>query len=559
MKVVLKEWFKRPKHLILFIVGIVFSALGSVVSVSNEKLLAMIFDTLGDPKIISQFVIGVLLSGVFALVKKYTTRVIHCQYTSMNNDFSDKVLDSEYNMFLQYPSDRVLSISEQMFQITGSITCLGDMIKQFIQIIVLVFAIRAIVPDIALPLVVVYTIGACILWKIYKKWGEIDRKADEYKRARNHELDMIVNGFKEVRGFCTEDMHRGKVREYNRMALGMFCKRQDISIAITLVFRLINAITYVVVIAYCVPKLISGEISPAFAVLLASYAVQLSDPMEYALDSLDDLSQRLARIGEYEKFMAYENHYVEQRSEVILESFRSEIKLTNLGFTYGNKSSDDVLKDITMVIKKGERVGICGESGGGKTTLFNILMDYYTPNAGSISVDGIDYRDIDPSSIRSHIGIVNQDIYIFDDTIWFNVSYGKSIATEAEVVEACKKAGIYDFICKLKDGFQTKVGPKGLKLSGGQKQRIGLARVFLVNPEIILLDEATSALDNESETIVQDALSALQGKTLVTIAHRLSTIRDSDRIYVIGNGSIVESGTHEELIELGGVYAKLNK
>lgn len=177
-----------------------------------------------------------------------------------------------------------------------------------------------------------------------------------------------------------------------------------------------------------------------------------------------------------------------------------------------------------------------------------------------ISIDGIPYSEINARSLRSKIGIVNQDVYIFDQTIRYNVLYGKPSATEAELIEACKKANIYEFIKEQPDGFDTNVGPKGLKLSGGQKQRIGLARLFLYDPEIILLDEATASLDNDSERLVQDAMTLFDGKTIVTIAHRLSTIRDSDIIYVIDKHHVVEQGTHEELMMIeDGIYRRLNK
>lgn len=559
MRVVLREWLKRPKFFLMAVAEVIFATIARMIFVSNEKLLATIFDTLGDPKVISQFMLGLLLAFVVLIGRKYMSRAIHCQYTDIMNAFSQKILTGEYNMFLQYPADRLQSISEQTYQITGALVVMGDMLRHTFQLVILVCAISTILPSVAIPLVAIYSIGAMILWRMYKYWNKIDKEADDHKRKRNHELDMVVNGFKEVRGFCTENRHRDIIRTHNNEAFRLFCVRGNASIYITAIFRIINFATYIVVLWYCLPRLISGEITPAFAVLLASYAAQLSDPMEIALDCLDDLSFRLARVGEFDKFMSYENTCVVQRNNIELTAFKNEIRLDNVTFAYKDSSSDDILKNVSLTVRKGEHVGICGKSGGGKTTLFNIFMDYYTPNSGSVLVDGIDYRDINPYSLRKHIGIVNQDIYTFDDTIWYNVAYAKPSATESEVISACTKAGIYDFICGLQDGFQTNVGPKGLKLSGGQKQRIGLARVFLANPDIILLDEATSALDNESETIVQGALAELKDKTVITIAHRLSTIRDSDCIYVIEDGHIVESGTHEKLMEMNGAYAHLNK
>ena len=226
-----------------------------------------------------------------------------------------------------------------------------------------------------------------------------------------------------------------------------------------------------------------------------------------------------------------------------------------MSFAY--EKSDMVLNKINLTIHKGESIGVCGESGGGKSTLLKLLEKFYAPIAGTITVDGIDIQELTSASLRDKMGVVSQDTYIFDTTIYENIRHGSPNATEYEVIDACKKASLYDFILSLPDGFQTQVGPKGLKLSGGQRQRISLARIFLRNPEIILLDEATSALDNESEKIVQQSLRAFSGKTIITIAHRLTTIENCDKIVVIDNHRIAESGTHSELLEQGGVYARL--
>ena len=214
-----------------------------------------------------------------------------------------------------------------------------------------------------------------------------------------------------------------------------------------------------------------------------------------------------------------------------------------------------VFKNLNLCISPGEKLAIVGPSGGGKTTLCNLIPRFYDVNNGQILIDDNDIRKYTLKSLRSNIGIVQQDVYLFSGTVLENIVYGRTEATREEVVEAAKKAGAHEFITSLKDGYDTYVGERGVKLSGGQKQRISIARVFLKNPPIMILDEATSALDNESEFEVAKSLNRLsQGRTTITIAHRLSSIKNSDRILVLTEDGIVEEGNHDSLMEKKGIY-----
>jgi len=230
--------------------------------------------------------------------------------------------------------------------------------------------------------------------------------------------------------------------------------------------------------------------------------------------------------------------------------------MEHVSFGYG--TSSEVLDDIDLHIPVGQTLALVGPSGGGKTTLCHLIPNFYHATDGVIRIDGTDINDITFESLRKNIGIVQQDVFLFNGTIAENILYGRLDATMEEVIEAAKRANIHDYVMSLEDGYDTQVGERGVRLSGGQKQRLSIARVFLKDPAILILDEATSALDNTTEILIQQALDELcKGRTTLVVAHRLSTIKNADRIAVVSGGSIVEAGSHEQLMEQNGLYARL--
>ena len=247
----------------------------------------------------------------------------------------------------------------------------------------------------------------------------------------------------------------------------------------------------------------------------------------------------------------------DKEDAVPLKVTEGRIDFDNVTFKY-SEDSEEILNHINLNIGSGESFALVGPSGGGKTTICNLIPRFYEITEGSIKIDGTDIRNVTLKSLRENIGVVQQDVYLFSGTVRENIEYGKPGATEEEIREAARLAGAEDFIDKLPDGFDTYVGERGVKLSGGQKQRISIARVFLKNPKILILDEATSALDNESEFLVQQSLELLsKGRTTITVAHRLTTIKNADKILVITKDGIAESGTHQELTDKNGIYANM--
>ncbi len=251
----------------------------------------------------------------------------------------------------------------------------------------------------------------------------------------------------------------------------------------------------------------------------------------------------------------------EQEKENVkeLKNVRGEISFENVTFSY-KEDGEEILKNVSFNIKQGSKTAFVGASGGGKTTICHLIPRFYPINEGSIKIDGTDIRDVSLASLRDNIGIVQQDVFLFGGTLRENIMYGKTDATEEEMIEAAKKAKIHDFVMSLEDGYDSEIGERGVKLSGGQKQRISIARIFLKNPAILILDEATSALDNTTEILIQSEFDKLcEGRTTLVVAHRLSTIKNADEIIVVSDGEIEERGSHSELLDKNGNYAKLYK
>jgi ATP-binding cassette subfamily B protein len=241
-----------------------------------------------------------------------------------------------------------------------------------------------------------------------------------------------------------------------------------------------------------------------------------------------------------------------------IEDVQGDIFFKNV--TYGYEGDTDVLHDLTLDIKKGEVLALVGPSGGGKTTICHLIPHFYNVEKGEIFIDGKEIHDITMKSLRSNIGIVQQDVYLFNASIKENILYGRPSATDEEVIEAAKRANIHDYVMTLEKGYDTVIGERGVKLSGGQKQRLSIARVFLKNPPILILDEATSALDNTTEILIQRSLDELcKGRTTIVVAHRLSTVKNANKIAVVSDGRVIELGTHNELVALDGTYAGLYK
>lgn len=372
----------------------------------------------------------------------------------------------------------------------------------------------------------------------------------------NTEIETSLSGIRTAKAFGNEKIENARFTAANDkfkvakrefyMAMARFMSSME--------FLLCSL--NVAIIGYGGYLIMKGQMDYRDLVTFTLYITAFVNPMRKLASFTELFSNGFAGLKRFVDLMRTEPTLQDKPDATPLAEVKGEIQVNSVSFAYDADLA--VLRNVDLHIKPGETVAIVGPSGGGKTTLCQLIPRFYDVSDGSITIDGRDVRDVTQRSIHENIGIVQQDVFLFADTIFENIRYGKPDATEEEVISAAKKAEIYDDILAMPEGFKTYVGERGALLSGGQKQRVAIARIFLKDPPILILDEATSALDSVTEAKIQSAFDALaEGRTTLIIAHRLSTIRAADRIVSIADGAVTESGTHDELLAMNGIYAQL--
>ena len=373
----------------------------------------------------------------------------------------------------------------------------------------------------------------------------------------NSQIEDSLLGIRVVKSFANEDIEQEKFDRGNKKFLSIKTKVYHIMASFHSSTRLFDGIMYIVVVVAGGLFMLKGKIGAPDYIAYLMFVTTLLTSIRRIVEFAEQFQRGLSGIERFCEIMDTDPEIMDSIGAADIEDVRGEIEFHDVSFSYetGDKK---VLSHLDLKVTPGESIALVGPSGGGKTTLCSLIPRFYEVSSGEILIDGKNIKDITLSSLRNHIGVVAQDVYMFSGSIKENIAYGKLDATDEEIIAAAKLAGAHDFIMSLTDGYDTYVGERGFKLSGGQKQRVSIARVFLKNPPILILDEATSALDNESERLVQRSLETLaKGRTTFTIAHRLTTIKNADRILVLTENGIEESGSHEELVKAGGIYSEL--
>lgn len=434
------------------------------------------------------------------------------------------------------PEDIIISL----IKIVGALVILGQ-INQKLTLLTACF----------LPLILIFALY------LNKRMKRVFKQNRVKMADINGQIEDNLSGIRVVKSFANEDIEMRKFREGNDRFLAT--KRRSYLYMGTyhsVLNAMLTAVTILVVLAGA-RFIIGGTMEIPDLITFLLYIANFTEPVKKLINFTEQFQNGYSGYTRFREIMDIQPDIADKKDAKELDSVKGTVEFRNVTFRY-EEATEKVLDHINLTVPAGSYVALVGSSGGGKTTLCSLIPRFYDVTEGSVCIDGNDVRDVTLKSLRNQIGIVQQDVYLFAGTVMDNILYGRPDATREEVIQAAKNANAHDFIMELPDGYDTDIGQRGVKLSGGQKQRLSIARVFLKNPRILIFDEATSALDNESERIVQESLEKLaKERTTFVIAHRLSTIRNAERILVLTEDGIAEEGTHEELMNLHGVYEKL--
>ena len=553
---------------VVFFIDLICAAVISLVDLAYPQILRTMTKTLftqdKDMILHALPVIAVSLFVMYivqSLCKYYVTYQGHMMGANMERDMRRELFDHYQELSFSYYSRN--NSGQMMSKLVSDLFDISEFAHHgpenlFISLVKIVGAfifLFFINKKLALPLIILVIVMFVFSFRQNAKMQETFMENRRKIGDVNASLQDTLSGIRVVQSFANEDIEREKFKKSNEAFL--VSKRDNYHcmggfMSSNLFFQ---GMMYLVTLVYGGYLIAQGEMQAADLAMYALYIGIFISPIQILVELVEMMQKGLSGFRRFLDVMETESEIKDADDAVELKDVKGHVCYDHVSFHYSDDETP-VLSDISIDIPAGRSIALVGPSGSGKTTICSLLPRFYDVTGGSITVDGKDIRGLTLKSLRSQIGMVQQDVYLFDGTIKDNIAYGKPGATDDEIIKAAKCASIHDFIMELPDGYDTYVGERGTRLSGGQKQRISIARVFLKNPPILILDEATSALDNESERWIQKSLEELsKNRTTITIAHRLSTIRDADEIIVITEDGIAERGTHSELLEKNGLYA----
>lgn len=552
----------------VFFIDLICAAVISLVDLAYPQILRTMTKTLfTQDKDMILHALPVIAASLFvmyivqSLCKYYVTYQGHMMGAKMERDMRRELFDHYQELSFSYYSrnnsgQMMSKLVSDLFDISefahhGPENLFISLVKIVGAFIFLFFINKKLALPLILLVIVMFVFSFRQNAKMQETFMENRRKIGDV----NASLQDTLSGIRVVQSFANEDIEREKFKKSNEAFL--VSKRDNYHcmgsfMSSNLFFQ---GMMYLVTLVYGGYLIAQGEMQTADLAMYALYIGIFISPIQILVELVEMMQKGLSGFRRFLNVMETESEIRDADNAAELTDVKGHVRYDHVSFHY-NDDETPVLSDISIDIPAGKSIALVGPSGSGKTTICSLLPRFYDVTGGSITVDGKDIRGLTLKSLRSQIGMVQQDVYLFDGTIKDNIAYGKPGASDEEIIKAAKCASIHDFIMELPDKYDTYVGERGTRLSGGQKQRISIARVFLKNPPILILDEATSALDNESERWIQKSLEELsKNRTTITIAHRLSTIRDADEIIVITEEGIAERGTHAELLEKNGLYA----
>ena len=552
----------------VFFIDLICAAVISLVDLAYPQILRTMTKTLfTQDKDMILHALPVIAASLFvmyivqSLCKYYVTYQGHMMGAKMERDMRRELFDHYQELSFSYYSrnnsgQMMSKLVSDLFDISefahhGPENLFISLVKIVGAFIFLFFINKKLALPLILLVIVMFVFSFRQNAKMQETFMENRRKIGDV----NASLQDTLSGIRVVQSFANEDIEREKFKKSNEAFL--VSKRDNYHcmgsfMSSNLFFQ---GMMYLVTLVYGGYLIAQGEMQTADLAMYALYIGIFISPIQILVELVEMMQKGLSGFRRFLDVMETESEIRDADNAVELTDVKGHVRYDHVSFHYSDDETP-VLSDISIDIPAGKSIALVGPSGSGKTTICSLLPRFYDVTGGSITVDGKDIRGLTLKSLRSQIGMVQQDVYLFDGTIKDNIAYGKPGASDEEIIKAAKCASIHDFIMELPDKYDTYVGERGTRLSGGQKQRISIARVFLKNPPILILDEATSALDNESERWIQKSLEELsKNRTTITIAHRLSTIRDADEIIVITEEGIAERGTHAELLEKNGLYA----
>lgn len=556
------------KYWLLMILDLICALLTTVCELVLPKIVSAITDGAINTTLTLEFILKlgmvyIILRLIDAAAQFFMLTIGHDTGANIEKDMRSDLFEHLQTLGFSYYSNakvgQIMSrITSDLFDITEfAHHCPEEFFMAAVKIIVPFVILFGTSPLLTLVVFLMLPLMLVATRLFNKKMRQVFAESRHMVGEINSQVEDSLLGIRVVKSFANEGAEIKKFEDGNQRALKIAYRKYLFMGGFSTTTRIFDGLMYIVVVVLGAVLILNKDISIGNYMAFLLYINTLLTSVRRIVDYTEQFQRGLTGIERFCQIMDEVPDVQDVPNAIALENVKGNITFDHVSFHYSDNDRN-VLADINFDVKAGDRVALVGPSGGGKTTLCNLIPRFYNTTSGKILIDGKDISEVTQRSLRENIGVVQQEVYLFSGTVYENIAYGSPGAPKEKVIEAAKLAGAHEFISELPEGYDTFVGEHGVKLSGGQKQRISIARVFLKNPPILILDEATSALDNENERIVQQSLDQLsKGRTTFTIAHRLTTIRKASVIWVLNEDGIVEKGTHSELLQKDGIYAGL--